>query len=105
VIHAHVDATLFEFVNHLIESLGTDVWSHSPIYPGNVVIALIWRPMVVVRANGVFFECLLDVSGHLIELATKVALLVARLRVFQRASELAGKVRSAAKPQEERLPA
>ena len=38
-----------------MKSLGTDVWSNGAINPGNIIIALIGRAMVIVGPNRVLF--------------------------------------------------
>ena len=55
VIHAHIDPALFQFINHLIKSLGTDLWSNRAINPGNIIIALIGRSMVIICSNRILF--------------------------------------------------
>ncbi len=83
VIGAHINPTFFEFINHLVEALCSDVGSHSTIDPGNIIVALIWWAVVIVGSNRILFECPLNIGRHLIELATEVSIFIARLRVFQ----------------------
>lgn len=92
MIGAHVNATLFEFVNHLIEAFESHILAHGPVDPGDIIIALVWRPVVKIGANGILFERQFYVGRHLIELSAKIALFVSRFGVLQTVLEFIGLV-------------
>jgi hypothetical protein len=55
MLHAHIDASLDELIDHLIDPLAMVLRSCGAPDPGEIVVSLIERPLVLVINDGALF--------------------------------------------------
>ena len=56
MVHPHIDATLLELVQHLVQSLLANLLPNSTGDPRQIVIALIGRPVVIISTQAILFQ-------------------------------------------------